>query len=128
MQILHSNNAPEAVGPYCQAIVPNAPGVPVFLSGQVGIDPKTNKLVDGLKAQSFQAFENIKAVLAEAGLTLNDVVYANVLLANMDDFKEFNSYYADVFGDHRPTRAAYEAAGLPLNAEVEIVITAWKTL
>jgi len=128
MKILSSPAAPAAVGPYCQAIIPDAPGVPVYLSGQVGLDPISNKLVEGLEAQTKQLFNNIQAVLKEAGLGLNDVVYANVLLRDIDDFVEFNAYYASIFGTHRPTRAAYSVDKLPLNAEVEVVVTAWKKL
>jgi len=128
MQLLNSSNAPAAVGPYVQGIIPSAPGVPVFLSGQVGLDPHTNTLVEGLEAQTRQVFKNIEAVLAEAGLTLDDVIYANPLLASIDDFKEFNGYYAAIFGDHRPTRAAYAVKALPLGALVEVVVVAWKKL
>ena len=109
MNILNTPNAPAAVGPYVQGIVPTAPGVPVFLSGQIGLIPSSG-------------------VLAESGLTLNDVLYANVLLEDMGDFKEMNGYYAEIFGDHRPTRAAYAAKALPLGALVEIVVVAWKKL
>jgi 2-iminobutanoate/2-iminopropanoate deaminase len=128
MQILESKNAPDAVGPYCQGIVPTAPGVPVFLSGQVGLNPITNTLVEGLEAQTRQLFKNIEAVLFEAGLTLNDVISANVLLENIDDFKEVNGYYADIFGNHRPTRAAYAVDKLPLDAKIEVVVIAWKKI
>lgn len=128
MKTLHTNKAPKAVGPYCQAIVPTAPGIPIFLSGQVGINPETNALASGLEAQTRQLFKNIEAILAEANLTLNDVMYANVLLENMDDFTEVNTYYADIFGDHRPTRAAYSVDRLPLGAKIEVVVTAWKSL
>lgn len=126
MKILHTQQAPAAVGPYVQGIVPSAPGVPVFLSGQVGIDPSTGKLTDGLENQTRQVFQNIEAVLKEAGLTLNDVMYANVLLTDIGDFAEVNGYYAEIFGDHRPTRAAYAVSALPLGAKIEVVVTAWK--
>jgi 2-iminobutanoate/2-iminopropanoate deaminase len=128
MDILNTSNAPAAVGPYVQGIVPAAPGVPVFLSGQVGIDPQTNTLTKGLEAQTRQVFRNIEAVLAETGLTLNDVTYANVLLTDITDFKEVNGYYAEIFGDHRPTRAAYAVSDLPLGALIEVVVIAWKKL
>lgn len=128
MTILNTSNAPAAVGPYCQGIVPAAPGVPVFLSGQVGIDPATGALVEGLEAQTRQVFKNIEAVLAETNLTLKDVTYANVLLTDIGDFKEVNGYYAEIFGEHRPTRAAYAVNALPLGALIEVVVTAWKTL
>lgn len=126
MKILHSNNAPAAVGPYSQGMVPTSAGVPVFLSGQVGLDPVTNTLVEGLEAQTRQVFKNIEAVLAEAGCTLNDVTYANVLLQDINDFKEVNGYYAEIFGEHRPTRAAYAVTALPLGALIEVVVIAWK--
>lgn len=126
MEILHSNNAPAAVGPYSQGILPTGTGVPVFLSGQVGLDPVTNTLVEGLEAQTRQVFKNIEAVLAEAGCTLNDVTYANVLLQDINDFKEVNGYYAEIFGEHRPTRAAYAVTALPLGALIEVVVIAWK--
>ena len=128
MRILTSKNAPAAVGPYCQGIIPSAPGVPVFLSGQVGLDPVTNKLVDGLEAQTRQVFANIQAVLKEGDLTLNDVVYANVLLADMADFAAVNKIYAEIFGSYVPTRAAYAAKALPLSAMIEVVVIAWKKL
>ena len=128
MKVLNTLKAPAAVGPYVQGIVPAFPGVPVFLSGQVGLDPKTNTLVEGLEAQTCQVFKNIEAVLAETNLTLNDVTYANVLLTDINDFQEVNGYYAEIFGDHRPTRAAYSVTALPLGAMIEVVVTAWKTL
>ncbi|WP_118951511.1 Rid family detoxifying hydrolase [Taibaiella helva] len=128
MNVLNTANAPAAVGPYCQGIVPTAPGVPVFLSGQVGIDPATGALVEGLEAQTRQVFKNIEAVLAETGLTLKDITYANVLLTDIGDFKEVNGYYAEIFGEHRPTRAAYAVSALPLGALIEVVVIAWKSL
>ena len=126
MTILNTTNAPAAVGPYVQGIVPSAPGVPVFLSGQVGLDPTTNTLVEGLEAQTRQVFKNIEAVLKETDMSLKDVVYANVLLQDIADFKEVNGYYAEAFGTHQPTRAAYAVSALPLGALIEIVVIAWK--
>ncbi len=126
MKTLHSTNAPAAVGPYSQGMVPTSAGVPVFLSGQVGLDPVSNTLVEGLEAQTRQVFKNIEAVLAETGCTLNDVTYANVLLQDINDFKEVNGYYAEIFGEHRPTRAAYAVTALPLGALIEVVVIAWK--
>jgi len=128
MNILHSNNAPAAVGPYVQGIVPTAPGVPVFLSGQVGLDPVSNTLVDGLEGQTRQVFKNIEAVLKETGCTLNDVTYANVLLQDINDFKAVNEIYSEIFGEHRPTRAAYAVSALPLGALIEVVVIAWKKI
>ncbi len=126
MQILNSSNAPAAVGPYVQGIIPTKPGVPVFLSGQIGLDPQTNKLVDGLEAQTRQVFANIQAVLKEAELTLADVTYANVLLTDISDFAAVNKIYAEIFGTTVPTRAAYSVTALPLGAVIEVVVVAWK--
>lgn len=126
MQILNSNNAPAAVGPYVQGIVPTTPGVPVFLSGQIGLDPQTNQLVDGLDKQTRQVFSNIQAVLSEAGLGLSDVTYANVLLTDIGDFSAVNKIYAEIFGLTVPTRAAYAVSALPLGAMIEVVVIAWK--
>lgn len=128
MQVLNSVNAPAAVGPYVQGIVPTGPGVPVFLSGQIGLDPSTNKLVEGLEAQTRQVFSNIAAVLNEAGLTLADVTYANVLLTDIADFAAVNKIYAEIFGDKVPTRAAYAVSALPLGALIEVVVIGWKPL
>ncbi len=128
MQILNSSNAPAAVGPYVQGIVPTKPGVPVFLSGQIGLDPVTNKLVEGLEAQTRQVFANISAVLKEAGCTLADVTYANVLLTDIADFAAVNKIYADIFGQNVPTRAAYAVTALPLGAMIEVVVIGWKAL
>lgn len=126
MQILNTSNAPGAVGPYVQGIIPTSPGFPVFLSGQVGLIPDTGVLAEGLESQTRQVFKNIAAVLSEAGCTLDDVMYANVLLNDINDFKEVNGYYAEIFGEHRPTRAAYAVSALPLGALIEVVVIAWK--
>jgi 2-iminobutanoate/2-iminopropanoate deaminase len=126
MQILNTKDAPEAVGPYSQATMPSEPGVPVFLSGQVGINPTNQKLEEGLKNQTYQLFANIKAVLKEADLTIHDVLFANVLLADINDFKEFNAYYEELFEGHKPARAAYAVKDLPVGAVVEVMVTAWK--
>lgn len=128
LTVLHSNNAPKAVGPYAQGVVPSSPGVPVLLSGQVGIDPNTNKLQESLEAQTRQVFQNISAVLAETNLGLQDILFCTVLLEDMSMFQEMNAIYEEVFGNHKPARAAYAAKGLPLGAKVEIVVTAWKSI
>ena len=128
MQILHSDQAPKAVGPYVQGIVPTGPGVPVMLSGQIGIDPSTNELKETLQDQTEQIFQNIEAVLGEADLGLQDVMFCTVLLEDMEMFQEVNGYYETAFGGHKPARAAFAAKGLPLGAKIEIVVTAWKRM
>ena len=117
-EIIKSVNAPAAVGPYSIAV--KAGGM-VFTAGQLGINPETNKLVDGgIEAQTVQAFENLKEVLSSAGATLNNVVKVTVFLNKMSDFKTVNGIYAKYFTGDFPARSAIEVSALPLGAEVEI--------
>lgn len=124
MQFIHSNQAPKAIGPYSQAVkVDNF----MFLSGQIPLDPKTMQIVDSdIVTQTKQVFKNIKAVLAESGYTLNDVVKAEVFLQDLADFQKMNETYAKSFVDHKPARNTYQVAKLPMNSLVEISITAYK--
>jgi 2-iminobutanoate/2-iminopropanoate deaminase len=118
MKIIHTDDAPKAVGPYSQAV---KAGDYLFLSGQVGIDPAINKLVEGgIEAQAKQVFENIRQVLKAKGLKLNDVAKTTVFLKNFDDFKTMNGLYEAAFGDHRPARSTVEVARLPLDALIEV--------
>lgn len=116
--------APLAIGPYSQAIETERY---VFLSGQLPIDPATGKFVEGgIKEQTAQIFQNIKAVLEEANLSLNDVVKTTVLLADMSSFSDMNEVYASQFSEPYPARSAFAVKTLPLNAEVEIEVIAAK--
>lgn len=117
-----SDNAPKALGPYSQAI---EAGSYLFLSGQVGIDPATNTLREGLEAQARQVFANIRAVLATKGLTLSSVAKSTVFLQNFDDFPALNALYAEAFGEHRPARSTVEVSRLPAGALVEIECIAY---
>ncbi len=122
LQVIHTDNAPAAVGPYSQAI--KAGGF-LYISGQLGIDPKVGKLVEGgVQAQTKQALENAKAILEEAGLSLNDVCKTTCLLDSISDFAAMNEVYAEYFGEHKPARAAFEVANLPLAGLVEIEMIA----
>ena len=113
-----TKKAPGAVGPYSQAI--RARGF-VFCSGQIPLDPKSGEMVgDDVQAQTRQVLKNLEAVLKKAGSGLDRVVKTTVLLTTMDDFVPMNEVYAEVFGDHRPARAAFAAVGLPKGALVEI--------
>ena len=105
------------VGPYSQAI---RWGGVVFCSGQLGLDPTSGKLVEGVEAQAERALDNMAAILAEAGMGFGDVVKATVLLASMDDFAKVNAIYAKRFPEAPPARAAYAVAKLPLGGLVEI--------
>jgi 2-iminobutanoate/2-iminopropanoate deaminase len=117
-EIVSTNKAPAAVGPYSQA---TKAGGFVFVSGQIGLVPGTKEFVaGGVPEQSRQVLENLKAVLEEAGSSLDRVVKATVLLTDMADFAAVNQVYAEYFTDNPPARAAYATAGLPLGALVEI--------
>jgi len=121
---IHTDNAPAAVGPYSQAV---QAGNMIFISGQLPIDPAIGKIVEGgVKAETEQALKNAQAILKEAGLTLNDVAKTTVLLDNIEDFAAMNEVYAQFFTDHKPARAAFEVAKLPLGVAVEIEMIAYK--
>jgi len=116
IKLIHTDKAPAAVGPYSQA---TASGNTLFVSGQLGINPSEGRLADGFKAQTRQALENLKAILEEAGSSLNKVMAVDVFLMDMGRFAELNAIYAEYFSDHKPARAAVQVAGLPLGGLVE---------
>ncbi len=117
-QALHSPAAPEAIGPYSQAV---AAGAYVFTSGQIGLDPASGRIVDGdAAAQTRQVMANLAAVLAAAGLTFADVVKTTIFLADMNDFAAVNAVYGESFEGAPPARSTVAAAGLPRGALVEI--------
>jgi 2-iminobutanoate/2-iminopropanoate deaminase len=121
-QVIETQNAPGAVGPYSQAI---KTGNFIFLSGQIGNDPQTKKVVDGgVEAQAKQIFKNIQAVLKEAGLDLQNVVKATVFLKDMADFKKVNEIYAAHFEPPYPARSAVAVKDLPLYVDIEIEVIA----
>ncbi len=113
-----SPGAPNAVGPYSQAI---ASGDLVFCSGQVPLDPATGALVEGdIAVQTRRVLDNLAAVLAAAGSDLAHVVKTTVFLADLSDYDGMNEAYAQRFGDHRPARATIQAGKLPRGAKIEI--------
>jgi len=116
-QAIHSADAPAAIGPYSQAI---RVGDTVYLSGQIGLDPATGNLREGLDAQARQVFANLKAVAAAAGGTLDDVAKITLLLADMADFAKVNEIMASFFTKPYPARATYQVAALPKGARVEV--------
>lgn len=117
-QIIKTNNAPEAIGPYSQAV--RAGGF-VFASGQIPIDPRTGEFVaGGVAEQTEQVLRNLTAVLEAAGTRLDQVVKTTVFLADMADFGLMNEVYGRYFRENAPARATVAAAGLPRNARVEI--------
>ncbi|HLQ68610.1 MAG TPA: RidA family protein [Gemmatimonadales bacterium] len=124
MRIIATDAAPKAIGPYSQAIVHDNL---VFTAGQVALDPKTGDLIGRSTAeQTEQVFANLKAVLAAAGTSLQNVVKTTVYLADMADFAQMNEVYAKHFGAHKPARSTVQAAGLPKAARVEIDAVAVK--
>ncbi len=120
---IKTDKAPAAIGPYSQA---QRVGNRLYLSGQIGFDPATGQLVEGVEAQTRQVLANLHAVLQEAGFAKTDVVQAQVFLADLEDYATMNGIYAEFFGDHRPARAAFQVARLPRDAEVEIIFVAEK--
>ena len=119
---IRTDGAPKAIGPYEQAI--RVDGL-VFTAGQIPLDPKTGNLVEGgIAPQTRQALENLKAVLAAAGSSLERVVKATVFLKNMSDFPAMNEVYAEYFGGSKPARSTVAVAELPRGALVEIDLTA----
>jgi 2-iminobutanoate/2-iminopropanoate deaminase len=116
-QRIETDGAPGAIGPYSQGI---AAGGWVFTAGQIGMDPATGELADGVQAQTRRALANVAAILAAAGAGWKDVVKTTVFLADMADFQDFNAVYADVVEEPYPARSTVAAAGLPKGARVEI--------
>ena len=117
-EIVSTEKAPGAIGPYSQAI--KAGGM-VYCSGQIPIDPATGEFVSDVVAeQTEQVLRNLGEVLTAAGSSLDDVVKTTVFLADMNDFAEMNEVYARFFSDNKPARATVQAARLPRDARVEI--------
>jgi 2-iminobutanoate/2-iminopropanoate deaminase len=117
-EIISTENAPGAIGPYSQAVKTNGM---VFCSGQIPIDAATGEFVsDGVAEQTEQVLKNLSAVLEAAGTSLNNVVKTTVFLADMADFAAMNEVYARYFSENKPARATVQAAGLPRGARVEI--------
>ena len=122
-EIIHTDKAPAAVGPYVQAM---RAGNLLFASGQLGLDPATGTLPAGVEAQTRQSLANIRAILHAAGFTVADVVKTTVFLQHMADFAAVNAIYADFFGESAPARSCVEVAALPKGGLVEIEFTAVK--
>lgn len=121
LNIVHTGKAPAAVGPYSQAI---RTGNLLLTSGQLGLDPETGALPEGIAAQAEQSLANIDAILAEAGFSKTDVVKTTVFIRNMGDFGIVNEIYARYFGDHKPARSCVEVSALPKGGLVEIEVIA----
>ena len=122
MKAISTTKAPVAIGPYSQAI---KAGDFVYTSGQLPINPQTGAFPEGgIKEQTRQALQNVKAILEEAGVTMNQVVKTTVFLADMNDFADMNSIYAEFFCEPFPARSAVAVKTLPKGAMVEIEVIA----
>ena len=122
MKAISTPKAPAAIGPYSQAI---RVGNLVYTSGQIPIDPATGAFVEGgIKEQTRQSLTNVRAILAEAGLAMSDVVKTTVFMADMNDFAEMNGVYAEFFAEPYPARSAVAVKTLPKGALVEIEVVA----
>ncbi len=123
-KIISTNNAPQAIGPYSQAVEINNT---LYISGQIPINPKNGKIVEGgIIEQTEQVMQNIQAILTEAGYEFSDVVKSTCLLSNMDDFKAMNEVYGKYYSQNPPARAAFAVKELPLNVLIEIETIAVK--
>lgn len=121
-QVIHTDNAPKAIGPYSQAV---KAGNMLFVSGQVPFVPETMEIVEGdVKAQTSQSLKNVQAILAEAGLDFSHVVKSTVFIKDMNEFAQINEVYAEFFGENKPARACVEVARLPKDVKVEIEVIA----
>ena len=121
--IINTDKAPAAIGPYSQAIRIEDT---LFTSGQLGIDPATGKLAEGVQAQTEQSLRNIAAILEEGSFARTDVVKTTVYIKDMGDFAAVNEIYSAFFGDHKPARSCVEVARLPKDGLVEIEVVAMK--
>lgn len=120
-KVISTTAAPGAIGPYSQAI---DTGSFVYASGQIPINPATGEIPEGIKAQTAQSLANVKAILTEAGLTVDNVVKTTVFLADMGDFAAMNEVYAEAFTAPYPARSAVAVKTLPKNVLVEIEVIA----
>lgn len=116
-QVIHTENAPAAIGTYSQAILV---GDTLYLSGQIGLDPYSMELVEGIEAQIRRVFDNLKAVCEAAGGTLADIAKLNIFLTDLSNFQLVNQIMGEYFAQPYPARAALGVASLPKNALVEM--------
>ncbi|NLY20816.1 MAG: RidA family protein [Tissierellia bacterium] len=122
MKVLHTDKAPAAVGPYSQAV---QIGDLIFTSGQLALVPETGELVnDDIQLATRRSLDNIKAILENAGSSLEKVVKATIFLDDMDNFGKVNEVYGEYFSIHKPARSCVQVAKLPKDAKIEIEVIA----
>ena len=122
-EVINTNNAPEAIGPYSQGVIV---GDFVYTSGQIPLNPVTGELVTDIKLATKQSMENIKAILEEAGTSLNNVVKTSIFLKDLNDFEAVNEVYGTYFIENTPARSCVQVAKLPKDAVIEIEAIAVK--
>jgi 2-iminobutanoate/2-iminopropanoate deaminase len=122
MDFINTDQAPKAIGPYSQAVVA---GGFIFVSGQLGINPKNGELADDIESQTLQAFSNLEAVLKASGASLENVVKAHLFLKDLEDFAVVNGVYEGEM-PHKPARITLEVSRLPKDALIEIGVIAYK--
>lgn len=122
-EVINTNNAPEAIGPYSQGVIV---GDFVYTSGQIPLNPVTGELVTDIKLATKQSMENIKAILEEAGTSLNNVVKTSIFLKDLNDFEAVNEVYGTYFIENKPARSCVQVANLPKDAVIEIEAIAVK--
>ncbi|MBP1525657.1 MULTISPECIES: RidA family protein [unclassified Spiroplasma] len=121
--IIHTPNAPAAIGPYSQAIIA---GDFLYISGQLPINSKTGEFIGtDISSQTKQSLLNIKAICEAANITLNNIVKVNIFLKDLNHFVEMNKVYEEIFGTHAPARAAVQVARIPKDALIEIEAIAY---
>lgn len=122
MEFIATDAAPKAIGPYSQAV---KAGNVIYTSGQISLDPATGNLVQGdFSTHARRVFDNLAAVLRQAGTDFQHVVKATVYLTDLGDFQTLNAIYAEYFGEHKPARSTVQVAALPRGTAVEIDLIA----
>ena len=122
-KIIHTDNAPKAIGTYSQAVLADNF---LFISGQIGLDPDTMELVEGFREETIQVLKNISSICEEAGCSINDVIKFNVLLTDLSNFQKVNEIMESALEKPYPARAAFEVSSLPKNSSIEIESIAYK--
>ena len=123
-RIIETTDAPAAIGPYSQAVEINGT---LYVSGQIAIDPKTGKLIEGdIQAQARQIFKNIEAILKAAGYSFTEVIKSTVFLSDISDFRSMNEVYGQIYLENHPARSAFAVKELPMGALIEIETIAAK--
>ena len=123
MKIIKTDKAPAAIGPYSAGIMASNM---IFTSGQIPVNPVDGSMPTDIKEQTRQSLNNVKAILAEEGYSLNDVVKTTVFIMDMNQFAAINEVYAEMFGEHKPARSCVQVAKLPKGAGIEIEVIAVK--